>query len=575
MKAITTYFNWLTTYPKSNLKGDVVAGITVGILLIPQGMAYALIAGLPVVYGLYAAIFPQIMYFFLGSSKRLAVGPVALDSLIAAAGLGALHLNATLYIQAAILLALLVGIMHVLLGIFKLGFLVNFLSKPVISGFTIAAAIAIGFSQLNHVLGTYSFEKNDNFKGFHFYTLWDSVHIPTFLLGFTTLLLLVLFKRMNKNIPSSIVVVILGLLVSYFFNLQGMGISIIEYIPSGLPSFQYPQLSYELVVKLIPTAITIAIISYTEAISIGKVIEAKHEENELKPNRELIALGFSNIIGAFFQSYPVTGGLSRTIVNDDSGANSKVASLISAFTVIIVLVFFTPLFYYLPKAVLGAIIIVSVVGLLNFSYAIELFKNKKDEFLVWLVSFVFSLFMGMKQGLFFGVILSLLLMVYRTSKPHIAVLGKVKGTPYFKNITRFSEQIEIQNSILILRFDAQIYFGNATFFRKQILKVLEAHHCLVDTIILNAESISHIDSSGIYMLKSLIKELRKKGIRLVVSSAIGPIRDIFNKTGLLYEIGCDNLFIDTLAAYEFLTKKKLQTDLQSKISLQSNKKNKL
>lgn len=573
MKSIATYFNWLTTYSKCNLKGDVVAGITVGILLIPQSMAYALIAGLPVVYGLYAAIFPQIIYFFFGSSKRLAVGPVALDSLIVAAGLSVLNLDATLYVQAAILLALLVGCIHFLLGIFKLGFLVNFLSKPVISGFTLAAAITIVFSQLNHVLGTYRIDNSDNLRVLNFIDLWESIHLPTFLLGFGTLLLLVLFKKMNKNIPSPIVVVILGLLVSYLLNLEGLGISIIGHIPSGLPSFQYPQLSYELVVKLIPIAITLAIISYTEAISIGKVTEAKHEENELKPNQELIALGFSNIIGAFFQSYPVTGGLSRTIVNDDSGANSKVASLISAFTVTIVLVFLTPLFYYLPKAILGAIIIVSVLGLLNFNYAIELFKNGKDEFLVLLVAFIFSLFMGIKQGLLFGVLLSLLLMVYRTSKPHIAVLGNVKGTPYFKNVTRFSEQIDTHNSILILRFDAQIYFGNAAFFRKQILKTLEQQQYTIDTIVLNAESISYIDSSGVYMLKSLIKELENKGVRFVVSSAIGPIRDIFNKTGLLSEIGCDNLFIDTLAAYEFLTKKKLQTDLQSKISLQSNKKN--
>ncbi|WP_010523224.1 SulP family inorganic anion transporter [Aquimarina agarivorans] len=573
MKSFTTYFNWLTTYPKSNLKGDIVAGITVGILLIPQGMAYAIIAGLPVVYGLYAAIFPQIIYFFLGSSKRLAVGPVALDSLIVAAGLGALNLDTTLYVQAAILLALLVGSIHFLLGIFKLGFLVNFLSKPVISGFTLAAAITIGFSQLKYILGTYRIDNSNNLRLLNFNTFWESIHLPTFLLGFGTLLLLVLFKKMNKNIPSPIIIVVLGLLVSYFLNLKELGISIIGHIPSGLPSFQYPQLSYELVLKLIPIAITLAIISYTEAISIAKVIEAKHEENELKPNQELIALGFLNIIGAFFQSYPVTGGLSRTIVNDDSGANSKIASLISAFTVAIVLVFLTPLFYYLPKAILGAIIIVSVLGLLNFNYAIELFKNRKDEFLVLLVSFIFSLFMGIKQGLLFGVLLSLLLMVYRTSKPHIAVLGNVKGTPYFKNITRFSEQIDTHNSILILRFDAQIYFGNAAFFRKQILKTLEQQQYTIDTIVLNAESISYIDSSGVYMLKSLIKELKNKGVRLVVSSAIGPIRDIFNKTGLLNEIGCDNLFIDTLAAYEFLTKKKLQTDLQSKISLQSNKKN--
>ncbi len=571
MKVTSTYFNWFIKYPKSNLKGDVIAGVTVGILLIPQGMAYALIAGLPIVYGLYAAILPQIIYAFLGSSKRLSVGPVALDSLIVAAGLGTLNLNPESYVQAAITLALLVGGIHILLGVLRLGFLVNFLSKPVISGFTLAAAITIGISQLKHITGTYTFDLKTEILSSRLENLIQHIHTATFILGISAIVFLLLLRRFNKNILSPILIVILGTFISYQFNFIELEIPIIEYIPKGLPSFQLPHISYQLILQLIPIALTLAVISYAEAISIAKSIEDKHGENDLKPNNELIALGFANMIGAFFQSYSVTGGFSRTAVNDEAGASSKMASLISALTVSLVLVFFTPLFYHLPKAILGAIIIVSVIRLLDFKYAIDLFKNRKDEFIVLIVTFLIVLFVGIKQGLLFGVILSLLLMIYRTSRPHIAVLGKVKGTPYFKNINRFSKEIDTDPSILILRFDAQVYFGNAAFFRKQVLTELNSRKSQIETIILNAESINHIDSSGIHMIRGLLKELKLRQVKLVITSAIGPLRDIFEKTNLLKEIGDNNFFIDTLVAYEFLTKNKPQTILQSKISLQSNK----
>ncbi|WP_010177169.1 SulP family inorganic anion transporter [Aquimarina agarilytica] len=573
MKKEVLTFQWLRSYKKTHLKGDFLAGITVGILLIPQGMAYALIAGLPPIYGLYAAITPLFIYSFLGTSKRLAVGPVALDALIIASGLSALTFQSVdLYIQAAIIVALIVGVMHLILGFLRLGFLVNFLSKPVIVGFTIAAAITIGFSQLKHILGNYDQGFDSLLQCFiNSISLIKSIHFPTFLLGTFSILFLVLTKFFYKKIPAPILLLIISISISYAFNLEQLGISTIGKIPQGLPAFKIPELSYNLILNLLPLALTLAIISFTEAISIAKSLEDKYNENELEPNKELIALGMSNIVGSFFQSFSVTGGFSRTAVNDANGANTKLASLISASTVALVLLFLTPTFYYLPKASLGAIIMVSVAGLINLTYPKELFKNRKDEFAALFLTFLATLFIGIKEGILLGVASSILLMIYRTSRPHMAVLGRVKETSYFKNINRFTESVEIDESILIIRFDAQIYFGNKDFFRKQVLKEINKRKNNVKALILNAESINYIDSTGIYMLRGLLNELHKKQIQLVVAAAIGPIRDIFNKSGLINEIGVSNFFIDTVAAYDFLKQQKPQTKLQHSICLQSKK----
>ncbi|MGA0896064.1 MAG: SulP family inorganic anion transporter [Flavobacteriaceae bacterium] len=573
MKNYFPILGWISEYKSEYLKNDLLAGITVAVLLIPQGMAYALIAGLPPIYGLYAALTPQIVYAVLGTSRQLAVGPVAMDSLLVAAGLGALSLvSPSQYIQLAIALALIMGGIQFLLGLFRMGFIVSFLSKPVISGFTSAAAIIIGLSQLKHLLGVPLAQSNK----LHIFirSILESetvVHLPTLLIGVASIILITTIKRWNSKIPSALIAVIIGILWVYFGQQDKAGVAVVGNIPSGMPSFILPDLDWETVQTLLPIALTIALVAYMEAISVAKAVEEKHKNYEVNPNQELIALGASNIIGSLFQSYPTTGGFSRTAVNDQAGAKTGVAALTSALVVAVILTFFTHWFYFLPKAVLGAIIIVAVVNLLDFNYAARLYKSRKDEFLVLLLTFLLTLFVGITQGILFGILFSLLLLVYRTSKPHHAFLGRIGTTNYFKNIERFPDEVVIREDLIILRFDAQLFFGNIQYFKKLVFDAVGKNKEKVKGFVINARAINYIDSTATEQLIDIVKKLQQNGIRVMVVGAIGPARDLIIKSKLIKVIKKENLFItsgDATDSFDGVCKK---TALQKKLSRQSNR----
>ena len=570
LKRYLPIFQWLPNYKKSYLSGDISAGLTVGIMLIPQGMAYAMIAGLPPVFGLYASLIPQVIYAILGTSRQLAVGPVAMDSLLVASGLGALAISGIdEYVAMAIFLALFMGAIQLGLGLLRMGFLVNFLSKPVISGFTSAAAIIIGLSQLKHLLGT-DIERSNQVHILlknAFITITET-NLITLGIGVLAIVIIKVIKKINKGIPAALVVVVLGILGIYTFGLNELGVKIVGEVPSGLPSFGVPSIDYSRISELVPIALTLALIAFMEAISVAKAVEEKHDDYEVDPNQELIALGTSNIIGSLFQSYPTTGGFSRTAVNDQAGAKTGVSPIISALVVGLTLLFLTPLFYYLPNAVLAAIIMVAVFGLIDFKYPIELFKNRRDEFFLLLATFLITLTVGIKEGILIGVLVSLLLLVYRTSRPHIAVLGRIKNTDYFKNINRFPEDTETFIDFLIVRFDAQLYFGNKEYFRKELLKlvVLEEE---IKYVILNAEAINYIDSSAVHMMRQLISELKTKNIKFIITGAIGPTRDILYSSKLIDDIGKENLFVKTHEALEHCRTLSEKTAIEEKISLQS------
>lgn len=539
-------------------------------MLVPQGMAYAMIAGLPPVFGLYAALIPQVVYALLGTSRQLAVGPVAMDSLLVASGLGALALSGIEeYIAMALFLSLFMGTIQFILGLFRMGFLVNFLSKPVINGFTSAAAIIIGLSQLKHILGT-SIERSNQVHILLKNALLniDTTHWITVGIGLTAILIIKLSKKINPRIPAALIVVFLGVLIVYFLNLNEQGVKIVGEVPSGLPSPKLPTVDGSRISELFPIALTLALIAFMEAISVAKAIEEKHSDYEVDPNQELIALGASNIIGAVFQSYPTTGGFSRTAVNDQAGAKTGVAPLISALVVGLTLLFLTPLFYYLPNAVLAAIIMVAVFGLIDLNYPLQLYKNQKDEFILLLVTFFITLGVGIKEGILLGVLSSLILLVYRTSKPHIAVLGRIRNTHYFKNVLRFPDDTETFKEFLVLRFDAQLYFGNKEYFKKELLKQLEQNGKETQYIILNAEAISYIDSSAVFMLRQLINHLKRQNVRLIIAGSIGPTRDILYKTQLIDDIGKENLFVKTNEAFEHCMELSQKSAIEEKISLQ-------
>ena len=571
MKRLFPILDWLPNYKKSMLWGDAVSGITAGILAIAQGMAYAMIAGLPPVFGLYAALTPQIIYVLMGTSRQLSIGPVAMDSLIVAAGIGTLHIvGVDQYIAAAVFLALFVGVIQVLLGTLKLGFLVNFLSKPVLNGFISAAAIIIGFSQLKHLFRVDMMQTNK------IHILLQEVvsnisetHFLSFGLGVFGIILIKVFQKINKKIPAILIVVSLGTLVLYLTQWQLIGIKIVGDIPNGLPEFGVPSFDKNQLLDLLPVAITLAVVGFTEAISIAKAIEEKHTEYEVDPNQELIAIGSGNIIGSFAQSYPATASFSRSAIQDQGGAKSGIASLFSAGLVLLTLLFLTPLFYYLPIPILAAIIMVSIFGLINFKYPIKLWKKNRDESLAFFITFIITMSVGIPQGILFGVLFSLLTMIYRTSKPHIAILGKVKNTEYYKNISRFEKDVVIEENILIFRFDAQLYFGNQNFFKKELLNQVELKGNKLELIIINAEAINYIDSSALTMLEKLCVDIKNSGVKIMISGAIGPIRDIIFNHKLIKIIGPENLAIKTSEAVNLFNDGASSSDIQKKISTQN------
>jgi SulP family sulfate permease len=543
MKRFIPFLTWIKSYDRKQFLGDLPAGITVGIMLIPQGMAYAMIAGLPEVYGLYAALFPQIVYAFLGTSRQLAVGPVAMDSLLVAAGLSVIATVGTeYYILLAISLALMVGIIQFLMGLFKLGFLVNFLSKPVISGFTSAAAIIIAMSQLKHLFGLELTSNNQvHILLMDVFQKLGDIHMLTFATGVAGIVIIKLLKRYLPKVPAALVVVVVGICVVAGFNFEEAGLQIAGEIPSGLPSFEIPVLRSEHFRELLPVALTLALIAFMEAVSVTKAIEQKHKDQKINANQELIALGASNIVGSFFQSYPTTGGFSRTAVNDEAGAKTGIAALISATVVGLTLLFLTPLFYNLPKALLASIIIVAVLRLIDFNYPLRLFRNRKEEFFLLIFTFLITLFVGIKEGILWGVVLSLLLLVYRTTKPHLAVLGRISGTKIYKNIDRF-ENAEERPGILIIRFDAQLYFANADYFKKALLNEISDRSGKLKLLIISCEAINYIDSSASSMLKRLLEKISGQDIQIYLSSAIGPLRDNLKKNGITEIIGEQHMF---------------------------------
>lgn len=542
--------DWIQNYNKKWLSGDLSAGLTVGVMLIPQGMAYAMLAGLPPIYGLYAVTIPLILYALLGTSRQLAVGPVAMVSLLIASGVGQLASGGTdEYIAYAIALTLLVGVIQLSMGIFRLGFLVNFLSHPVIAGFTSAAAVIIGFSQFKHLLGVKaSGEKFLDIIG-QLASQVSNTNLLSLAIGIATIVMLVVLKKVSKVVPGPLVVVLLGILVVYLGGLTDHGVKIVGDIPGGLPTFSLPVLDLSVFSALLPTALTIAFVGFMESIAVAKAIHARHKDYTLDSNQELIALGAANIGGAFFKSFPVTGGFSRTAVNDQAGAKTGLASLISAGLIILTLLFFTSYFYYLPNTVLAAIIIVAVYGLIDYKEAIHLWHTDRTDFILFMSVAAGTLILGIEEGIILGVVLSLAVLVYRVSYPHSAELGRIGAGKDFRNISRFPDA-EVSDPVVVMRFDAPLYFANINAFRDKTEKLI-AKRKSPRYFIWDAGPVSSVDSSALHILADLVKSLKSSGVTFMIANMIGPVRDKVADAGVTDLVGKEFCFVSLADAYDF------------------------
>jgi len=552
LQRLIPILEWLPNYTRSRFKGDFIAGITVAIILIPQGIAYALIAGLPPIYGLYCALVPQLVYAVFGSSRQVAIGPVAMDSLIVATGVSTLALaGSDSYIAIAILLAFMVGGIQFLLGVFRLGFVVNFLSKPVISGFTSAVALTIGINQFRNLFGV-DFIQSDQIQ-YVLEDIWFTItdfNSHTTIIGLISVAVIISLRKINKKIPNALIVVVAGILTIRYFGNDFLDVAIVKDIPSGLPSFSFPELDISQIKELLPIALTLVMVGYLETISIGKSLEAKQDEYKIRPNQELMALGLSNMIGSWFKAYPSTSSFSRSAINQESGATTGMASLVSVFMVLITLLFLTPLFYHLPKTVLAAIIIVAVFGLVNIKEAMFLWKANNLDFWLLIATFFSTLLFGIEYGIMIGVGLSLIILIFRTSRPYVAELGKVPDSDFYRNRERFTEVI-LDNEVLVFRFDSQLFYANASYFIETLELMVEAKGAHLKLIVLDAESINRVDSTGVEMLKERIKFYHKKGILFYFAGVKGPVRDHLFRGKILDIITLDHFYMRVNGAVNY------------------------
>ncbi|MEZ4379784.1 MAG: solute carrier family 26 protein [Nannocystaceae bacterium] len=555
MSALRRYLpilSWLPNYRRAALRGDVIAGLTTAVMLIPQGMAYAMLAGLPPIVGLYASVTPLIAYALFGTARELAVGPVAMDSLLVAAGVGAIAAaGSPEYVAYAVLLALMAGVLQVLMGFARLGFLVNFLSKPVISGFTSAAALIIGLSQLKHLIGVPLAASNLIHQiALEVARHVGETHLLTLGIGAGAVVVLMALKRYAPKIPRALVVVVITTVLVWLFRLDQAGVAIVGAVEAGLPTPAIPDIDLDAVAELAPTALAIALVAFMEAISVSKAI-ATRKRYEVDANQELVAIGAANLAAAFFRGYPVTGGFSRTAVNDQAGAETPLAGIITAVVIAVALLFLTPLLYFLPKATLAAIIMTAVFGLIDLKQVAHLWRVKRADLALLGITFAAVLAIGIQTGILVGVAVSLLWFVVQTTRPHTAVLGRMPGSQSFRNV-RHAPEAETYPGVLILRIDAQFYFGNVSFLRETLRELEEAADAPLRAVILDASSINNLDSSADAALHQIASEYAERGVRLIFAGVKGPVREVMLRSGFLDRLGGENFFLTDLEAVQSL-----------------------
>lgn len=541
--------DWMRSYDRATLADDALAALIVTLMLIPQSLAYAILAGLPPQAGIYASIVPILLYALLGSSRVLAVGPVAVISLMTASAVGGVAAQGTAdYAAAALTLALLSGVILLALGVLRLGMLANFLSHPVISGFITASGILIAVSQLKDLLGVPSGGHTlpemlaALVRGLGAANLWTAA------IGLTAVGFLVWVRRSMKRTliargvrprladmatkAGPVAAVVVSTLAVTLFGLDARGVAVVGDVPRGLPPLTTPPLTPELIRALFLPAVLISIIGFVESISVAETLAARRRQR-IAPNRELIALGAANIGAAFSGGYPVTGGFARSVVNADAGARTQAAGAMTAAALALSALLLTPLVHDLPRATLAATIIVAVLSLVDLSILRKTWRYARSDFVAVAATIVLTLLLGVETGVASGVVLSILLHLYKTSRPHVAEVGLMPGTEHFRNIDRHA--VATQPHILSLRIDESLYFVNTRFLEEMILHRLDRRPEVTDVVLI-CSAVNAIDFSALETLEEVNRQLTERGVRLHLSEIKGPVMDRLARTRLLREL---------------------------------------
>ncbi|MDU8910026.1 sulfate permease [Aestuariicoccus sp. MJ-SS9] len=552
MNALRRYvpaLEWGREYDRSAFSDDLTAAVIVTIMLIPQSLAYALLAGLPPEAGIYASIVPIVLYAMFGTSRALAVGPVAVVSLLTASAIGQVAEQGTAgYAVAALTLAFLSGAFLLGLGLLRLGFLANFLSHPVIAGFITASGILIATSQLKHILGISAEGHTLIEMAGSLLTHLGQISVITLIIGVAATGFLFWVRKGLKPLlrnaglspkladvatkAGPVAAVVVTTLSVWIFGLDGQGVKIVGEVPQSLPPFTMPGLSLDLIRQLAVPAIMISIIGFVESVSVAQTLAAKKRQS-IDPDQELIGLGAANLGAAFTGGFPVTGGFSRSVVNFDAGARTPAAGVYTAAGLAIAAIGLTPLVYYLPKATLAATIIVAVVSLIDLSILKKTWTYSRSDFAAVLATIVLTLALGVETGVATGVLVSIGLHLYKTSRPHVAEVGLVPGTQHFRNINR--HRVETDPELLMLRVDESLYFVNARFLQ-DLIQTRTSTDCKTRNVVLMCSAVNEIDFSALESLEAINTRLKEIGIGFHLSEVKGPVMDRLRKSHFLDEL---------------------------------------
>jgi SulP family sulfate permease len=539
---VTPFIDWMGELKNSNtVRADALAGITVALVLIPQSMAYAQLAGLPAYVGLYASFLPVMIAALFGSSRQLATGPVAIVSLMTATALEPLALTPEGYLAYAAIIAMMVGFLQLSLGLFRLGVLVDFMSHPVILGFTNAAALIIASSQLNKILGV------ANRKGEHNYeTLWHLIqdipqtHFTTLVMGVFSIFLLVFIKKITPKLPNILITVVVCTLLSYLFDYESNGGSVVGQVTAGLPGFKLPNVEFSEVKQLILPAAVIALLGFVEAISIAKAL-SQETRQRLSADQELIGQGLGNIVSSLFQGYAVSGSFSRSAVNFSAHAKTGFSSIVTGLLVAITLLILTPLLHHLPQATLAAVIMIAVIGLIKIQPIEHAWTVHPYDGFIAILVFLSTLFFAphLEDGIMIGVLLSLGLYVYQTMTPKLLEVslhsdGTLRGAKTFN--------LQVSESVAIYRYDGDLYFVSASYLERRLLNYI-ADKPLLKVVILDLEAVSFIDATGEEVISLIAEHLSIAHIDFYIARPKKPLMDVFKRTGIIKKIGKHHFFL--------------------------------